>query len=440
MESKTFTIFTYGCQMNKYDSERMAGNLLHQGYLPSQAAEKADLILINTCSVRAKAEQKVYSQLGRLKELKEKNPNLIIAVAGCVAQQEGKRIFKKAPHVNLVLGPGSIGQLPELLQKAGDSADKVLALEQAATFQEEQPWRESKIQAWLSIMEGCNNFCSYCIVPYTRGRERSKASAEITKEINDLGGRGYREVTLLGQNVNSYGRDLEESIDFSDLLTNIHQIEEIKRLRFLTSHPRDLSWKLINTMAMLPKICKHLHLPLQSGSDSILRAMNRGYTSSEYEENVLALRKLVPDVGLTTDIIVGFPGESHQDYLATKRLMESIQFDNIFLFNYSPRPETKAASYPDQVPNEIKNKRFEEILNLQKEITLKRNKALEGTIQEILVEGESKNNCEMLTGHTTNGKIVNFPGSSDLIGELVKVQVIKGGLYSLTGKPFIAGH
>lgn len=434
MQGKNFSILTYGCQMNKFDSERMAGNLLLDGYQPSQDIDKADLILINTCSVRAKSEQKVYSQLGRLKELKERNPKLIIAVAGCVAQQEGKRIFQKAPFVNLVLGPGGVSELSGLLQEVLNSKEKVLHLEQGAGFTEEQPLRESGLKAWLSVMEGCNNFCSYCIVPYTRGREKSKPCSIIIREVAELARQGYKEVTLLGQNVNSYGKDLEESIDFADLLVKVNQIEGINRIRFVTSHPRDLSSKLIGTMAGLPKVCEHLHLPLQSGSDSILKAMNRGYTSAEYLDKISSLRRLIPEVGLTTDIIIGFPQETSKDYLETKRLVEAIQFDSIFLFKFSPRRGTKAASLPDQVSDELKDERFQEILDIQKSITLRKNKALEGIIQEVLVEGDSKKKSNMLTGHTRAGKIVNFAGSRSMLGNLVSIQIDKGGLYSLTGK------
>lgn len=434
MGAKNFSIVTYGCQMNKFDSERMAGNLLIEGYQYSQDLDDADLILVNTCSVRAKAEQKVYSQLGRLRELKEKNPDVIIAVAGCVAQQEGKKIFQKVPYVDLVLGPGGVSQLSELLKRVLKSRDKVMFLEEGEGFVEERPLRESRVQAWLSVMEGCNNFCSYCIVPFTRGRERSKPSSIIIKEITELARQGYKEVTLLGQNVNSYGKDGEELIDFSDILRMINPIEGIHRIRFLTSHPRDFSSKLIGTMAELPKVCEHLHLPLQSGSDSILKAMNRGYTSSEYLDKIQALRELLPGIGLTTDIIVGFPQETDQDYQATRKLIETIQYDNIFLFKFSPRLGTKAASLPGQIPDEVKNERFEEILEIQKTLTLRKNKSLEGTIQEVLVEGESKKKSEMRTGHTRNGKIVNFPGPQSMPGNLVNVRIIRGGLYSLTGK------
>jgi len=436
MVEKKLSLLTYGCQMNKHDSERIAGILKEENYSLTNNIEKADMILLNTCSVREKAEQKVYSQLGRLKKLKEKSPHLIIGVCGCIAQKEKKRILDKVPFVDLIFGTHNIPNLPQLLHNFKDRNEKVVEiLDESVDLNFSSPiYRESKIQAWVSIMHGCNNYCSYCVVPYTRGREKSMLSSLILDECARLSNEGYKEVTLLGQNVNSYGNDIKGEGDFADLLEKLNQIDGLERIRFITSHPKDISEKLIERISTLPKVCEHLHLPIQSGSDRILVKMNRGYTAENYLEIITKLRSLIPDIGLTTDIIVGFPGEKEDDFQLTKRLLQDIKYDTIFLFKYSPRPETKAALFKEMVSAEKKQERFDDLLSIQKEITLSKNKSLEGKIEEILVEGESKKNKNKLTGRTRTNKIVNFYGSKDLIGKTINIYIKKGGLYSLEGE------
>lgn len=437
MGEKKLALLTYGCQMNKHDSEKIAGVLRQENYCLTDEISHADMILLNTCSVRAKAEQKVYSQLGRLKKFKEKNPDVIIGVCGCIAQKEKERMLERVPFVDLVFGTHNIHHLPSLLQHINKGNGAVVEiLDEAEGFDTSIPVdRESRVMSWVSIMQGCNNFCSYCVVPYTRGREKSVPSSFIVDEITKLCQEGYKEVTLLGQNVNSYGKDLEGELDFADLLQQVNQINGLERIRFVTSHPKDIPLKLIEKIVELPKVCEHLHLPVQSGSNTILEKMHRGYTAEKYIETISRLRTPIPGFGLSTDIIVGFPGEKEEDFLATKKLIQDVNYDSIFLFKYSPRPETKAASLKDDVSPKEKQERFDDILRLQKEITLKKNRLLEGTIAEVLVEGESKKNRDKLTGRTRTNKIINFSGPDNLTGTLVNVTITRGGLYSLDGDP-----
>lgn len=437
MGEKKLALLTYGCQMNKHDSEKIAGVLRQENYCLTDDLSHADMILLNTCSVRAKAEQKIYSQLGRLKKFKEKNPHLIIGVCGCIAQKEKERMLERVPFVDLVFGTHNIHHLPSLLRHINNGNGAVVEiLDEAEGFDTLIPVdRESRVMSWVSIMQGCNNFCSYCVVPYTRGREKSVPSSLIVNEISTLCQQGYKEVTLLGQNVNSYGKDLEGELDFADLLKKVDHIDGLERIRFVTSHPKDISLKLIEMILGLPKVCEHLHLPVQSGSNRVLEMMNRGYTIEKYIETVSKLRASIPDFGLSTDIIVGFPGEKEEDFLATKQLIQDVKYDSIFLFKYSPRPETGAASLKDDVRPEEKQRRFDDILTLQKEITLTKNHSLEGTVAEILVEGESKKNRDKLTGRTRTNKIINFSGPDNLTGTLVNVMITRGGLYSLDGYP-----
>ncbi|MCI0529752.1 MAG: tRNA (N6-isopentenyl adenosine(37)-C2)-methylthiotransferase MiaB, partial [Nitrospira sp.] len=342
MSPKKVFVRTWGCQMNEHDSERIVGILHERGYILCDTPEEADLILLNTCSIREKSEHKVYSELGRYAELKKENPDLIVGVAGCVAQQEGSHIVEKSPWVNMVFGSKHIQDLPLMMEQVGEQKTVVMT-EDLKGFAPTLPSRrKDQIRAWVIIMEGCENFCSFCVVPYTRGRERSRPLCEIVDEITALARKGYKEVTLLGQNVNSFGRTSDEGVDFSDLLHHIHAIEGIERIRFMTSHPNALTPKMIQAMADLPKVCEHLHLPLQSGSDSVLERMNREYTYSEYVQRLETLRKVIPHISLTTDLIVGFPGETEEDFLKTLRAVEEIQYDNAYVFKYSRRPNTPA--------------------------------------------------------------------------------------------------
>lgn len=435
MPNKNLALLTYGCQMNEYDSEKIGGILQGEGYQLTDNLEEAQLILVNTCCIREKAEQKFYSQLGRLAGLKKKNPSLAIGVGGCIAQREGKRIFERAPQVDLVFGTQNISRLPELLRQLRQGKGKVADVAQVkGEFVSPHIRRESTVKAWVTIMQGCNNFCSFCVVPYTRGPERSVPGEMILDEIRGLAHQGYKEVTLLGQNVNAYGKDLVDEGAFPGLLSRVDDLDGIERIRFTTSHPKDLSEELMGAMARLAKVCEHIHLPVQAGSDSVLHRMNRRYTAGEYRAKIARLRALLPSIGISTDVIVGFPGESQENYARTRELIEEVEYDSLFLFKYSARPETVAATLSDQVPEEVKQERFEEILALQKGITLKKNQELEGKRVEVLVEGASKKDPAKLTGRTRTNKIVNFRGPEGLVGHLVELEVIQGKLYSLEGR------
>jgi len=423
--SKNVYIYTFGCQMNIHDSEKMIGLLSESGYSSTDHPENADLIIFNTCAIREKAEQKFYSQLGRARVLKEKNKELKIAVAGCVAQDAKERIFRKAPYVDYVLGPQNIHMINDLLSKKQDIATEE---NRDIGLNEFTARRQSNIKAWVSIMYGCNNFCSYCIVPYTRGREISRPSSSIISEIKDLARQGYQEVTLLGQNVNSYRSD----IGFADLLKEIDAIK-INRIRFVTSHPRDLSVDLINALSDLQSLCEHIHLPIQSGSDSILNSMNRRYSYEEYIGKIGLLKKRMPNIAITTDIIVGFPGETDEDYLRTVKALREIEYDGIFAFKYSKRKGTKAFEMPGQITDQIKSERLSFILSLQEEITYRKNKDLEGTVQEVLIEGPSETDPLMLSGRTRSNKIVTLPDSSEMTGSLISVRICKARQHSLNG-------
>ncbi len=408
--------------MNFHDSERIKGLLVHKGYSEAQNPESADLIIFNTCSIRKKPEEKLFSALGRLKALKRRKPHLKIAVCGCLAQQEGENILKRAPHVDYIFGPQNIGKLKEIL-----SFDKKIDINEnpELPYEELPTLREDSVRASVNIMYGCNNFCSYCVVPYTRGREVSRPVKSILDEIRLLAENGYKEIVLLGQNVNSY----DGEIDFPDLLKEVNKIEDIKRIRFITSHPKDFSEKLIRYIAELDKVCEHIHLPLQSGSDRILMLMNRGYTYSDYLKKVELLKKYVPDIAITTDIIAGFPTETDEDHKLTINALKDIEYDGIFAFKYSPRPNTVASRMDCQIPEEIKGERLKEILRLQDEISLKKNKLLEGTIQEVLIETMEN---YMSKGKTRGNKIVYINGNYSA-GEIMNVLIEKAHIHNLYG-------
>jgi len=415
--------------MNVHDSEKMAGILKAEGYAETGNTEEADLIIFNTCSIREKAEQKFRSELGRIKPLKKKNPLLKVAVAGCIAQQKGRGMLKESPHVDYILGPQNLHKLGAMLMTSNTAVctDDNPEIQYTDIHAE----RKEDFRAWVSIMYGCNNFCSYCIVPYTRGREKSRPSKNIYKEIRELAENGYKEVTLLGQNVNSYKSD----VDFPGLLRKLSAIHGIERIRFVTSHPRDFSDELIMCISELPKICEHIHLPLQSGSDRILKLMNRGYTFNEYLEKVRKLKSYVPEIAMTTDIIAGFPSETEDDHYSTMKALRDIEFDGIFAFNYSRRPGTKAALMDAMLPDNLKSQRLNEILNLQDEITMRKNKAVEGRIQEVLVESIDSDdiNRKGLTGRTRTNKLVLFEGDVSLVGSLARVEIRTAGRHSLRG-------
>lgn len=430
---------TFGCQMNEYDSLRVERLLGARGYLPTPDIREADVIFLNTCSVRAKAEQKVHSFLGRLRRLKERRPHLKIIVAGCVAQQLGEGLLERFGHLDLVLGTRVIHAVPDLLDRIREGDPGRLA---AVGMTDDDSWTglfhqaeiiPSGIVAPVTIMQGCDNFCTYCVVPFVRGRERSRPSDDILREVRLLVAGGAREVLLLGQNVNSYGRGLEDGESFVDLLRRVHDETDILRIRFTTSHPKDLTQELIEAFRELPKLCKHLHLPVQAGSDRVLALMNRSYTASEYLHKVSRLQEVCPEIGLTADVMVGFPGETQEDFDATLNLLARVQYDNLFSFRYSDRPETRASGMQDKIPEEVKARRLTVLQAMQAEITLKKNLGEVGTVREILVEGPSRASNGQLMGRTSQNRIVNFPGDAGLVGCLVQVHIDAAFAHSLRG-------
>ena len=421
--------------MNEHDSERMAGILEGRDYSQASRAEDADLVILNTCSIREKAEQKFYSELGRLRSLKHDRPGLKIAVAGCIAQQEGANILSRAPYVDMILGPSDIAKLSEIITKKQSRTAPVIDTGGDMEYHRRliPAVRADRLKAWVSIMYGCDNFCTYCVVPYLRGRERSRPPQDIMDEVRGLAEKGYKEVTLLGQNVNSYGRGMEGDVDFPSLLRRMNDETGIERIRFVTSHPRDLSDGLIHALRDLPKVCESLHLPVQSGSDRILAAMNRGYTRADYLEKVMRLRDAVPDIAFTSDIIVGFPGETDDDFEMTVKLLDDVRYDGIFAFKYSKRPGTAALKLTGHLPEEVKEARLARVLDTQQEISVRKNKEHVGTIKEVLIDGRSKRGGK-LTGRTRGNKVVNVAGPESLMGSRVFVRITSAGVNSLSGE------
>jgi tRNA-2-methylthio-N6-dimethylallyladenosine synthase len=420
--------------MNENDSERILRLLERKNYQETKEPKEADLILINTCSVREKPEHKVYSALGRFKSLKEKK-GVIVGVMGCVAQQEGEKLLEKVPYLDMVVGTQAIPLIPKLLDRIETSGERVceVGFDPDGKYLEAQlPQRPlNQVKSYVTIMQGCNHFCSFCIVPYLRGRERSRPSKEIIEEVKHLVQMGVKEVCLLGQNVNSYGKGIEGELKFYELLKEINKIEGLERIRFTTSHPVDLSNDLIRCFSELEKLCEHIHLPFQSGSNKILKAMNRGYTRESYIEKVEELKKVCPSIAITSDVIVGFPGEEEDDFKETIDLIERVQFDDLYSFKFSPRKGTRAAQFQNQVDETIKEKRLSILQKIQKEITYKKNKSYEGKITEVLVEGQSKKSEKDLTGRTRSNKIVNFEGDKNLKGSLVSVRITQAYQHSL---------
>ncbi len=433
-----YNIETFGCQMNENDSERLSGMLSEMGYSESAKRTDSDLIIFNTCCVRENAEQKVYGHLGALKKLKENNPELIIAICGCMMQQPEvvEHIRKVYRHVDIVFGTHNLYKFPQLLNTAVESSGTVIDVwDSTGSIAENMPiTRKESLKAWVTVMYGCNNFCSYCIVPYVRGRERSRDIEEIRNEVVKLAREGCREITLLGQNVNSYGQDLEGDYSFAGLLRELDRIDGIERIRFMTSHPKDLSEELIYAMRDYKKVCGHLHLPVQAGSTKILEKMNRKYSKEQYLELVEKVRKHIPDISLSTDIIVGFPGETEEDFAETLDVVAKARFDMAYTFLYSKRTGTPAAKAADQIPEEIKKERFDRLLDLQNSVSRHINDRLLGKEVEVLVEGLSKSSKTTYTGRTRENKIVNFKGNPNLVGSLVRVKIDTVQTWSLLGK------
>lgn len=434
LPKKKLYIRTFGCQMNVADSEQMA-QVLADDYVLTAHAEEADLYLVNTCAIRRKSEEKVRSLLGSLKVLKSRRPQLILGVGGCVAQQEGERLLAVAPHLNLVFGTHGIYRLPEMVRLAAKGRRLVdVELSQGFPALPQRQWSPGPAKALVTIMQGCDNFCTFCVVPYVRGREYSRPPGAIAQEVSEFLAAGGKEVTLLGQNVNSYGRTLPEPTTFLELLRHIAQLPGLARLRFATSNPRDLSGELLASFGGLPSLCEHLHLPVQSGANRILKAMNRGYTREEYLQKVARLRQSCPGLALSTDLIVGFPGETEADFAQTLDLMREAAFDQAFSFKFSPRPQTRAAAFPDQVPEEAKAERLARLQTIQEELTLKAHGRLVGQVQEVLVEGRSKRSPDQLCGRLRTNQVVNFQGPRELLGRLAQVELTAAHPHSLKGR------
>jgi tRNA-N(6)-(isopentenyl)adenosine-37 thiotransferase enzyme MiaB len=454
--SQQYFITTFGCQMNVHDSEVLAGLLESMDYSRALSIEMADLILFNTCCVRENAENRTYGNIGALKALKQSRPGIIIGVCGCMAQEpaEVEKIRQSYPHVDLIFGTHNLHQLPELIQKVQNTGSLVVEVwdTDGAIYEGLPIRRDESFKAWVTIMYGCNNFCSYCIVPYVRGRERSRRPEQILAEIEDLVRDGVVEITLLGQNVNSYGKDLAGSHSefgsgsksgslqdpkwsFARLLREIARKTGIQRIRFQTSHPKDLSDELIETIAAEPKVCRHLHLPVQAGSTKVLQAMNRCYTREQYIELVKKIRARIPDLALTSDIIVGFPGELAEDFQDTLKLVNEVRYDGAFTFIYSPRVGTPAAKMTDTMPEIEKKKNLTELIKLQNQISLEKNQAYIGKTTEVLVDGPSERNPEFWSGRNSQNKLIHFkPLSRIKPGDLVKVQITAVTTFTMEGK------
>lgn len=435
---KTFNILTYGCQMNEHDSEKIGGMLSSIGYEETSDEKNADLVIFNTCLVRENAELKVFGKIGEIKGLKRKRPDMLVAVCGCMMQRDDMRqkLLKKHPFIDIIFGTNTIQELPILIYETQVNKKKsVDIIENTEMIYENMPKsRKFKYKALVNITYGCNNFCTYCIVPYVRGREKSRLPEEIIEEIKALAADGCKEVTLLGQNVNSYGNTLEEKFTFADLLYEVNKIEGIERIRFMTSHPKDLTDELIRAIKECDKVCNHVHLPVQAGSNNILRRMNRIYTKEHYLNLVEKLKKEVPDIAITTDIIVGFPGETEEDFLETMDVVKQVQYDSAFTFLYSVREGTKAAEMEDQIPDDIKHDRFNRLLDVLYPIVLERNTQCIGNVYPVLVESVSKNSDNSLTGRTEHFRLVHFEGREDLLGEIVNVKITNVKTFHMEGE------
>lgn len=436
-QGKKYMIRTYGCQMNEHDTETMMGILEQMGYAQTTDKHEADVILLNTCAIRENAEDKVFGELGHLKSLKKVKPSLLLGVCGCMSQEEVviQRILQKHPFVDLIFGTHNIHRLPHLIQEALFSKEMVVEVwSKEGDIIENMPKKREGMRAWVNIMYGCDKFCTYCIVPYTRGKERSRRPEDVIAEVRELARQGFKEITLLGQNVNAYGKDFDDlDYRFGDLMHDISKID-VPRIRFTTSHPRDFDDHLIEVLARKGNLVEHIHLPVQSGSTEILKRMSRKYTRESYLELVRKIKMAIPDVSLTTDIIVGFPGETEEQFAETISLVKEVGFDSAFTFIYSPRDGTPAASMEDNVPDEVKRRRLQELNDVLAEQVKEKNEALLGKVMEVLVEGTSKNNDKVLSGRTRTNKLVHFEGSKELCGSFVQVKITEPHTWYLKGE------
>jgi tRNA-2-methylthio-N6-dimethylallyladenosine synthase len=429
-EKKKVFLKTFGCQMNARDSEFVMGILLERGFREARSFDDADVIIFNSCSVRQHAEDRLFSNIGDLWKLKKKKPGIVIGLMGCTAQSYKSEALNRAPLVDFVCGPGNESDLPDIVSGIIKDRCRVIAADKVNEKRSElfPAHREGEFKTFVSIGEGCNNFCSYCIVPYVRGRERSRDAKDIIREVKDLAARGFKEITLLGQNVNSYG------YDFVRLLESLNKIDGIERIRFMTSHPKDASVELFKAMRDLDKVCEHLHLPLQSGSDKILKLMNRKYTSGKYKKLIADYKKILPEGTITTDIIVGFPSETDKDFAQSIKIMKEITPDSAYIFKYSPRPPAKSCKLKDSVSEGLKDKRLKTISDLQCKISQGQNKPMTGKIVEVLVDGHGSKEAHKLTGRTRTNKVVVFEGEPRLVGKIVNVKIESVTPYTLKGR------
>ena len=434
---KAVFIESYGCQANQADAERMEGQLRVIGYARTGNMKEADLILLNTCCVRETAEDKVYGKIGEIKSLKRERPELIFGIAGCMAQKEGEALLRRAPHIDFVLGTNKVHRLSQVVRKLEIRREHIVDVALGETElpdeREAPAVRRSAISAWVPIMYGCNNFCTYCIVPYVRGRERSRLPEDVLHEVEQVVADGYKEVTLLGQNVNSYGKDHKQAT-FAQLLRQVDAVPGIRRMRFMTSHPKDLSDEVIGAIREGKHICEHIHLPVQYGTDKLLKAMNRVYTVEAYKELVARIRQALPEVSLTTDLIVGFPGETDEDFREMLDFLREIRYDAAYTFKYSPRSGTPAATLPEQVPEELKKERLQQLMDVQNEISLAINQELLGRVMEVMVEGPSKNDGQVWMGRTRTDKIVLFPHGREQPGDFMQVKITQPQTWVLKGE------
>jgi len=435
---RKFYIRTYGCQMNEHDTEVMAGILMQMGYESTDKTDDADIILLNTCAIRENAENKVFGEIGHLKPLKLQKPDLLIGICGCMSQEESvvNRILQKHQFVDMVFGTHNIHRLPYIVKEAMFSKEMVIEVwsKEGDVIENLPKVRKGNIKAWVNIMYGCDKFCTYCIVPYTRGKERSRRPEDIIEEVRHLARNGYKEITLLGQNVNAYGKDFTDiEYGLGDLMDEIRKID-IPRIRFTTSHPRDFDDKLIDVLAKGGNLMEHIHLPVQSGSSDILKLMSRKYNREQYLELVKKMKEKIPNASFTTDIIVGFPNETDEQFEETLSLYREVEYDSAYTFIYSPREGTPAAKMQDNIPMEVKKERLQRLNALVNEISAKKNLAYQDQIVDVLVEGESKNNPDILAGYTSKNKLVNFKGPKSAIGKIVKVKINQAKTWTLDGE------
>lgn len=435
----TYFTITYGCQMNESDTERINGQLAELGYTEAASMEDADIIILNTCSIRQNAEEKVYGKIGEIKRVKEKHPNLLVGIMGCMAQENKGKLIARMPIIDFVLGPYHIHDLKGVVADELAARRHVVKTEmnpeRVKDYSELHAARKSRTFAWVPIMQGCNKFCTYCIVPYVRGRQTSRTVEDIVREAEGLAAEGYKEITLLGQNVNSYGLDFRDGTDFADLIRALDRVDGIERVRYMTSHPRDMTFDMVDAMADSPKVARQMHLPVQHGDNEMLRRMNRGYTIEHFLELLAYVRKRMPDITVTTDLITGFPGETEEMHQATLRLLREAQFDSAYTFIYSPRQGTPAARMEGQIPDDVKHRRLQELMDVQNGISLEKNRAMEGHTYTILVEGPTKQDDANWYGRTSGNKMIIFPKEEGVsVGDMREALVEQGQTWVLKGR------